>query len=254
MRIFSRFVQINFIIIFLFLPSCCEKTEPHENIYTDKYTGNWDFHYSWSRTKYGPINITSGESFEYTGTISPASKDNYVFILYSGILLEKKVEPDGTILNTCSDGAPLHWSVSCSGYFEGDSILHYATSQTSPPNQVTDYSTELIGIKKGRNIQCRAPEVSTTAATSVTASGAILNGTVNPNSLSTTVSFQFGTENGSYIYYILATSGVISGSNGYNESVTVSNLISGTKYHFRVKAVNSYGTTYGGDMTFITAK
>ena len=254
MRILLRFVQINFFIIFLFLPSCCEKTESQGNNYTDKYIGNWDFHYSWSRTRIGPINVTSGESFEYAGSISPGSKDNYVVILFSGALLEKKVEPDGKILDTCSDGAPLHWSSYCSGYFDGDSTLHYTTSNTSPPNQVTYYSTELIGIKRGRNIQCRAPVALTKAATSVTATGAILNCTVNPNSLSTIVSFQLGTVNGSYIYNILTISGVISGSNGYDESVIVSNLISGTEYHFRVKAVNSFGTTYGNNMTFITAK
>ena len=216
--------------------------------------GDWDFHYSWSRTKYGPVNLVSGESFEYTGSISPGSKDNNVVILYSDILLEKKVEPDGKILNTCSDGAPPHWSVSCIGYFDGDSILHYTTSQTSPPNQVTLYSTELVGIKKGRNIQYRAPGATTTDATGVKASGAVLNGIVNPNFLSTTVSFLYGTLNGSYIYKVPATSGVISGSNDYNESVTVSNLLSGTKYYFRVKASNSFGTAYGAEMTFTTAE
>jgi hypothetical protein len=250
----SRFVEISFVLVCFFLSSCCKKTFPFGNNYTEKYLGNWDFHYTWSRTKYGPINLTSGESFDYTGEINQGSKDNYITIVYSGVIIEMKVESDGKILNTCSEGAPLHWSVYCSGYFDGDSILHYTTSSTSPPNQVTNYSTELVGIEQGRNIQWRAPIASTTNATGVTGSDAILNGTVNPNFISTTVSFQYGLLNGSYIYDIQATSGVISGSNNYNESVTVSNLYPGTEYHFRVKAVNSFGTTYGSNMTFTTAK
>jgi hypothetical protein len=254
MRIVTRFVVIFFVLVFVFLPSCCKKTEPSDSDYTERYLGNWNFHYSWSRTKYGLINITSGESYDYTGTINPGPKKNYLTIVYSGVLLDKKVEPDGRILNTCSEGAPLHWSISCSGFFDGDSILHYNTNETSPPNQVTDYSTELIGIKQGKNIQCWAPKALTTAAAGVTASGAILEGIVNPNFLPTTVVFQYGTMKGSYIFNVSATSGIISGSVDFNENAAISKLASGTEYYFRIVAFNSFGTTYGSEMTFTTTK
>ncbi len=243
------------ILILVLTISCCKNTESYTESYTEKYLGDWDFHYSWSRTKYGVLNIYSGDSFDFTGVINPGSSDNYITIRYSGTnSITKKVEPDGRILNTCSENAPLHWSVSCDGYFEGDTILHYNTSETSPPNQVTNNSTELVGIKLGRNIKCRAPGTFTTAATGITGSGATLGANINPNFLSTTVIFEYGTMSGSYIRVISATPGTLSGSDEKNVSATISGLTPGTKYYFRVAALNSLGKTYGSEMTFNTNK
>jgi hypothetical protein len=77
---------------------------------------------------------------------------------------------------------------------------------------------------------------------------------VNPNLMSSTVGFEYGTTKGSYIHIISASPSVISGSNDFNESATISFLAPATTYYFRVKAVNSFGTTYGKEMTFVTAQ
>lgn len=95
-----------------------------------------------------------------------------------------------------------------------------------------------------------APTVTTLAATDVTTSTATLNGTVNPNGLSTTVSFQYGKTTG----YGTETTGVVIGSGTAFVAATaaLTGLDAHDTYHFRVKAVNATGTTYGNDMVLET--
>jgi hypothetical protein len=94
------------------------------------------------------------------------------------------------------------------------------------------------------------PTVTTQAATSITNSGATLNGLVNANDLSTTVTFEYGTTD-TYGSTIAATPSTVTGHTNTTVSVALIGLNQGILYHFRVKSVNSLGTTYGSDMTFI---
>jgi hypothetical protein len=77
-----------------------------------------------------------------------------------------------------------------------------------------------------------------------------VTGQVNPNGLSTTVSFQYGTTTA----YGLTTTAQSAGSLVALSPVsrTLSGLVSGTVYHFRTVAVNAAGTTYGSDRTATT--
>lgn len=95
-----------------------------------------------------------------------------------------------------------------------------------------------------------APTVTTGAATSVAATGATLNGTVNPDGLDTTDYFQFGTTTS----YDLQTSPTDAGSGTTNVALSapVNALQSATTYHYRLVAVNAQGTTYGSDETLTT--
>ena len=88
-------------------------------------------------------------------------------------------------------------------------------------------------------------------ATNITNSGATLNGTVNPNSSSTVVTFEYGltTEYGSAV---TALQSPLSGHTNTSVSVEVSDLNPGTTYHFRVKAENELGTIYSDDILFRT--
>lgn len=98
-----------------------------------------------------------------------------------------------------------------------------------------------------------APAVVTSAATSVTSTGAALNGTVNPDSLATTYTFDYGTSTsyGSTQPATPASAG--SGSSATAESTTLTGLSPSTTYHYRVEATNSAGTTDGSDQTFATS-
>jgi uncharacterized protein (TIGR02145 family) len=91
----------------------------------------------------------------------------------------------------------------------------------------------------------------TNSATSVTMNSAILNGTVNANNLSTTVSFDYGTSS-SYGNSVYAAANTISSNENIDVNVSITGLSDNTTYHFRVKAVNSSGTKFGSDKTFTT--
>jgi uncharacterized protein (TIGR02145 family) len=97
----------------------------------------------------------------------------------------------------------------------------------------------------------QVPEATTKPATSITSVSAQLNGSVNPNYLSTVVTFEYGTTT-SYGSTIVATQSPVTGNSNTNISANISDLTGITIYHYRVKAVNSLGTTYGNDMSFGT--
>lgn len=96
-----------------------------------------------------------------------------------------------------------------------------------------------------------APTATTLAATNKTATGAKLNGSVNANNASTTVTFEYGLT-ASYGQTVTASPSPVTGNLNTNVGATITGLTAGTTYHFRVKAVNTVGTTYGSDMTFTT--
>jgi hypothetical protein len=79
---------------------------------------------------------------------------------------------------------------------------------------------------------------------------ATLNGTVNPENLSTTYSFEYGTTTA----YGHSTATVSAGSGNTPQSVSaaVFGLRPSTVYHYRLVATNSVGTSMGVDRTFKT--
>ena len=94
------------------------------------------------------------------------------------------------------------------------------------------------------------PNVTTSAASSITSTSATLNGTVNPAKQSTTYSFQYGATTG----YGASTAAQAVGGNGTKSvSATISGLLPSTTYHYRLIAANASGPSTGQDVTFTTA-
>jgi hypothetical protein len=93
-----------------------------------------------------------------------------------------------------------------------------------------------------------APTVQTLAASSVAATSATLNSSVNPNGASTTIYYQYGLTAG---YGSTTISGNIGTTSG-NYGTSISGLSAGVTYHFRIVGYNTYGTSYGSDLTFTT--
>jgi phosphodiesterase/alkaline phosphatase D-like protein len=95
------------------------------------------------------------------------------------------------------------------------------------------------------------PAVVTAAATSVTSTGATLNGTVAPKALETRYRFEYGTST-SYGKDIPVSEEPKVGSGRLPVAVsqTLSGLEPSTLYHYRLVATSSAGTSYGEDKTF----
>ncbi len=94
-----------------------------------------------------------------------------------------------------------------------------------------------------------APTATTGSASNVVSTTATLNGTVNANNASTTVTFEYGTTTS---YGSTASAGTVTGTTATAVTANLTGLTANTTYNFRVKAVNSYGTTYGTNRTFTT--
>jgi hypothetical protein len=134
----------------------------------------------------------------------------------------------------------------------------YSTMNIDPSDNTTFWTTqEYVGTYGGwcpwaTKIAsfnfATTPVVVTHAATSITTTSGTLNGTVNPNGVSTTYHFDWGTT----LAYgnSTTTQSAGTGSTPVPESVNITALATGTTYHFRIEAINSAGTSYGDDTTF----
>lgn len=99
--------------------------------------------------------------------------------------------------------------------------------------------------------QPTAPSAATDPATSVSSTTATLNGTVNANGASTTVTFLYGTTT-SYGNTATASQSPATGNSSTSVSTVISGLTTSTEYHYQVKAENCKGTNSGLDQQFTT--
>jgi hypothetical protein len=96
------------------------------------------------------------------------------------------------------------------------------------------------------------PTVATNSASSISTSGARLNGSADPNGSSTSAWFQWGTTT-AYGNVTSATS-LGSGTSSVSYSFNLSALSCGTTYYYKAVAQNSGGTVSGSGRNFTTAE
>jgi phosphodiesterase/alkaline phosphatase D-like protein len=96
-----------------------------------------------------------------------------------------------------------------------------------------------------------SPSVVTGKVSSVKQSTTVLHGTVNPNGRSTTYYFQWGLTTAYGAVSSVHSAG--SGTKNVAVHVTATQLIPGTRYHYRLVASNGSGSAAGVDHTFKTA-
>jgi formylglycine-generating enzyme required for sulfatase activity len=187
-------------------------------------------------------------------------------------LLVPPVRAQSPVLAITNDpvlGIGLYWPASDAGY-----SLQWTTS-LGPPAAWQPYPATPALTEDGNNLMVNlaslqatnpmaffelvssaivpaAPSVLTTEATYVTTTTALINGTIQPNSLDTTWWFQWGTDAS---YGNTSPSGVVGGSNTVPVAVdfNLSYLALGTTYHFQLYGSNVDGLSSGGDLTFTTA-
>lgn len=121
------------------------------------------------------------------------------------------------------------------------------TGGASETFTVSGFTWNMSGTSGGQ----QAPAVVTSAATSVTSSGATLNGTVNPEGADASYQFDYGTTSSYGSSTTAADAG--SGTTAVSESAALTGLAAGTTYHYRIEATSSAGTTLGGDQSFTTS-
>jgi uncharacterized protein (TIGR02145 family) len=118
---------------------------------------------------------------------------------------------------------------------------------------VRAYATSSSGTGYGAtmsfNTLGESPVALTQSTTNLLTSSVTLNGLVSANYLSTTVVFEYGTST-EYGLTIDASPNVITGNTITTVIANLSGLAKAGTYHYRVKAKNSLGVTYGNDMTF----
>jgi len=96
-----------------------------------------------------------------------------------------------------------------------------------------------------------APAATTGAAADVTRTTAALAGTVDPNGVSTSYHFEYGTTSA---YGLVSADGDAGAGDGEQSvRVAVDGLSPGTTYHYRLVAANADGGAEGADRTFRTA-
>jgi len=137
-----------------------------------------------------------------------------------------------SVINTVSNLSPggiYHYRMVCSNAvavtFGAD--VSFTTGTSAPPTTVT------------------------LAADTITSGGARLNGQVNPNGSTSTVSFEYGTTTNYGTTVVLGSIG-----NGFSPltlNLSIFGLPSSTTHHFRVVGQSLAGTNYGADLTFATS-
>jgi uncharacterized protein (TIGR02145 family) len=120
---------------------------------------------------------------------------------------------------------------------------------------VRAYATNIAGTVYGNELNVTTwggkPFATTIDASDVATAGATLRGSVFSNYSPTDVLFEYGTTV-NYGETIVANPNPVNSLSEVYVDASLTGLEEGTTYHFRIKAVNSLGTTYGSDLTFTT--
>jgi hypothetical protein len=196
-------------------------------------------------------NETTTNVTEYTATSGGnITDDGGAAVTARGVCWSMSVAPTTADSKTTDGSGSGSFSSNISGLSSATNyyIRAYATNSVG-----TGYG---IVVSFATPSQSPGPPIAITLAAinigkSGTFYGATLTGSVYANYSKTTVVFEYGTTEAYGQINPGATE--ISGGNYINVQNWVDGLNSNTLYHYRLKAVNSYGTAYGSDMTFTSS-
>jgi LPXTG-site transpeptidase (sortase) family protein len=224
---------------------------------------NTTYHFRVVATNSAGTNNGSDQSFTTNGVVPMATTDSVTSVTSAGATLNATINANnastsvsfeyGTTTSYGSSVSATPSSVTGTSNISVSYALTGLTSNTTYHYRVV--ATNSTGVTNGSDqaftTSAVVPTVITNAATSVTSTGATLNGTVNANNASATISFEYGTTT-SYGTSVSATPGTATGTSNTSVSSTLTGLTPNTTYHFRVVATNSAGTTNGLDQTYTT--
>lgn len=107
------------------------------------------------------------------------------------------------------------------------------------------YSSDITATTLGQS-----PVAVTRNATNITASSATLQGIVNPNYLTSTVTFEYGITS-SFGSTISAEQNIGTGNSPVSVTASLTGLTESQIYYFRVRAENELGVSIGNTLTFV---
>ena len=177
--------------------------------------------------------------------IEPIEKDAPFICSSAFIIIQNEVKFDTVKLVTTS-GKSQYGDVQIPSVFELSQWSFY----DNPADLNSEFSLLFDGGENTYTIDIfnKPPIVTTDSATSETSSSATLNGTVNPNRSNTTYYFEYGVDMSYGLITEIMNAG--SGTTAVSVNVTISDLKPDHVYHYRIRATNNFGTSYGFDRMF----
>lgn len=207
----------------------------------------------------GIINTVAGNGTAvYSGDSGSATSAGLGYL--SGIAADNSgniyIAASGRVRRVAAGSGTIE-TVAGTGYsgFTGDNGPATLAAVT-PVRVTTDSSGNLYISDGGNSHRIRKvfapgfPAAITNPASAITQTSATLNGTINDNGGTTTVSFEYG-QTASYGTSITAGS-IMAGAGTSAVTAAITGLTCSTAYHYRVVGANSAGNTYGSDATFTT--
>jgi alpha-tubulin suppressor-like RCC1 family protein len=164
-------------------------------------------------------------------------------------------------LALCSDGTLAAWGYNNFGQL-GNSIPNYSLVPVAVTTASLAPGERFVAIAQGHSADHRlglvarrppAPTLAALPATSIGGTSATLNGTVNANSGSATVSFEYGPTT-AYGFTVAATPSTVTGTTPTAVSATLTGLSPVSSYHYRIKVVTSGGTFTSEGSSFVTLR
>jgi hypothetical protein len=214
-------------------------------------------------------NTSSGanQTFTTAGLPPACVTDAASNIASDSARLNGTVNPNGLMTTAYFEygitATPITYPISTTAQVIGTGTTGITMTATiNSLNTNTDYNYRVVGINSsgttsGNNLTFRtgnpggAPTCNTDVPSSITYNSVILNGTVNPNGISTTAYFNYGLTTS----YTVTTTGQVIGDGSVSVVVTetADALGMNTEYNCRVVGINGSGTTYGNNIIFTTA-
>jgi alpha-tubulin suppressor-like RCC1 family protein len=154
----------------------------------------------------------------------------------------------------CSDGTLVSWGDNGYGELGNSTVSSISSIPVAVDTSALASAESFVLANSGSSaygclglVASPVPTVTTLAVTSVGATTAVLNGTVNANGGSSMVSFDYGLDN-SYGTNLAGTPSSVTGTGSTTISTSLTSLTPSTTYHFRANG----GSYSGSDLTFTT--
>ena len=235
-----------------------------------------------SVTTWNDNNVTGGSKYKYElFAYAGKNESNAVSTSINPIFLA--IVSTGSVSNVTNTTAQVQGNVTSDG---GSNIVERGFCYATSPNPTIDsskiiingdigiFNIEIAGLQANTKYYIRAyvtnsqgtsygnetnftttainlPIAYTSDADFITMNSAALHGFVNANGSNTAVIFEYGIST-EYGDTIIIEGGLVTGSTNTFVTSIISGLTENTTYHYRVKATNQYGTTYGSDLMFTT--